>query len=1758
MPTNPLKDLERQREKEGDNPFLFKRAVQQQRPLSPHIEDIENPFLYRRDTLTQTPEVMTPGGRFAAGTIKGAMRPVRAFYEPFEDVELGTAGAVGEFVGMGASFIPLYTGARAALTGVGMLKTANILGRQVRYIEPLGRTAGSVRGAQAAAGALSFGAFEAFAGDEPAEALYRFPRGLAEGVAFEAAAMRVTSAWRARQTAKRRAGWKPEQVTGDPLPAHQVDAPVHPFALKLEMAISPSLKDTPEVAAAKLRAIGDPTTQLDDVLLRVLDDYTVGGMAVLPGMSRKEITQLYKRLDEMGRVSGALRPTWRSRIRGQTPRKDTDFYLASFSSIKGEDLHRVLLVDRRREFYRLDPSRRPKSLGDFLKDIRTEFVERLSIEFPKVLPGKKGDYWGVGEWSPAGLRHGEIRVVQGMDEIQTLRTLVHEVAHHITQTGLDRRGFKKRLTGDMEGWTRPVLRELFDVDVVSPETLAAMRTELAEVRRITNIESIRASSPGKKTLKELVDLEKAWYAKEKAYFDSDIELIPRFFELFLYDPIQARDIAPVSFVHLRRLFQDEAPRIYNLLDKERKVFVDRMHDYWRQLDSGPPTVWQRGRPHFSSADLAEFQKTGWAPGLRAQFGGKDLEFVARVGKEDALIRSLDTGEELITAMKGLQQPVLQSNVKRVEEVVRAVDQLLDEKIRHVPVNLSERVWDGGAGVTAVRRAVVDTDDYLHINTSVRAWLKSLPDDQLTQLNNRLGTLNPIELDELKRIGPMTAFDQQQQLNNVLEILGYKGILQNDNGIVRLFVRDRNTVRIGDVMESQRFGAHVSGSLNDAVLFPSIDDAIKGALRAKGVSEGDMEYFMRIAMQRAGKRMNDSMDPDVRQVVENVNIGMAKLEGAAPAKAGTASKMHPLEEAQHLRNQNDIARAGLEMDYLHDGRVSLRDTDTKTLLGRFADEDMAADFAREMGVNDGLPPLGSFPGAASHGGGAGPPPFQSQVIQPGPAPGEAPQSWIRRIVDAHTLFASAWTAIENFAKVAERKGFGQAYTEVYLKGNRAMLEVHRELSQVGRDALGGQTFKHALEQITRATGKVSKKRYPIVSGHVEAASKEEVARAGGLMTRAMTPNEIRVAKHIERVGLQDDVPRLMSLDRLMDSALKGNLEHTIARMKQIELSPEAQDLLRIFESMPKFKTQQEVAQYLGLTQDEQQVLKIIRDSMTADKDKFSIYAVSRYAAAPQLKKGFKDGRQQFAFENKMTPEELKVSELVSWTLDAGFRDSGIETFRYIQGYWPHLRKWAQAGFVPGKGKFVPDELGFTASRFRSGELSVYDLDPISATYRHLRSLYMKRHFDPVLPEITNALEGIKTLDARVYRLMDEYIQELLGSPHASFEKLQGAMERSMAALGVKVPERLATDLVSAGAALSSAAMIPFRPSLIARNFYESLLKVSPRTGIPDYFDALRYVVSPETRKAAFDEARKALAIRPSTARLQAGLAHAEEVFGPTAPLMKGFHQKYMNIFNKGFEWYQSADDFGRAIAYHAHKRRVQKHLGDFATGKTSWDDFIVRTKIDMFDPLDVKIVEKMFRAGEYQQAHDHLGRVLARETMTRYGYADHPAGWNSVLGRLFGQFGTWPVQYKDYVLQGLTRGSTKNRAEFAAIHGAITGGTVLGGASIGLNLQNWTGMMFYTGGPWADLTIDGVRSITGSQQERALARRSLYGNVPVLGWMETGSPRSMFIPGSFLLGDLNDMRTALQDGNVFEGVMRGTGVRLIRPEERQGLEWLYRF
>lgn len=1708
---NPFEFLRNQRGGEGE---------QVERPDNPFDSLIQGTTPRYEATGSLTPPTRRAGDRFIRGIGRGMLYPVRAFTGDLSADE-GLAGVAGEVVGTIGGFVPFFLGARKVALGVGLARP--IVTRE-------GTKVGLSNLGHFVTGTSSYAVYETFAGETIEEAPQRFFRGLAEGAAFEAAFLGVAAAWRRRFP---RFDPPPSPDTSPMAPKPEVS--VHPLALKLELWMRPEAGESASVIAGKLKELGSPQAQLHESVMKIVHNHMGGGHTILPGVTQREIKQIFKTADELGNIK--IRPF--KRIEGPD----------------GENLYDLLVYDQGRSSVVPDIVAGKASLQEVLDAVKRDFTD-LGIEFPDVINWRGTAPFGL--YVPdERMAYVAKKTTKGNEYVQTA-VLLHEIAHHLTYSLTVFKG--KQLT------TANVLQKAYDrlpdsVKKILPPDADTVRIIRAELEQVTEeVETLtRQYLHG---VNEAVARENALRAIEAnpGYYDSATELFSRLTEMMFYDPQAASKIAPLSTTLFTEILRMESPKIQSLLSRGGRQLKDYLDQIWvKQGDA--VTVFHHGPLDIADWQLQEWGKTGFFRYMRGFVDGKEVEVNKILQTGQLEVKNLQNGKMSLVEQADFQRPLLTASARRSRELIQAIDGMLTERPNWVALNLTQPMFEGGTRLgEAVRRTVVNLEDFHFIDGPLFSWVRSLPEEIQEQVLREIGTISLPNLSSLRKLPNREAEALTESLDKLVKLTGKKGLAYYNNGQLELLISDRSVFQFGAI-ESLSFGSYVAGPMNSKILIPSMDDVIKTMLREKGVAEGDLPYYLNIARDRLGNRMRTLVDPDVRQATENVETIAA--QGYRTTTSLGAEEIGEVTADVTRGLDASASRANMEVNLLADGRIELRDMETKTVLGRFAGESDAHAFVNSSGPEGIGPDLGNFPGGGSHGGNGGPPKFQQMfpADSPIPDPPTGPTAVLghgrgESVADALNILGASITALENVARSVERRGFGAAFSKIFDPTQRAIAEVDRQLAEVKRSLLGGVSYNEYLRGVAKKLSGIRGKRQAKITQYMEALSREEIAAPGGLLQRGMNENELRVANFIDQMGLAHDVPRLMSLKRLAESSVKsqGSLARQLEELRSFQTSPEVQQLIQVFESLPQFKKVNEVYDFLGLTQNERHVLKVIDDSMKASKDKFSIYAVSRYASAPKLKKGFKTGREQFAAEYGMTKRELEVAHDLDRFFEETFAASGLEAKRMLGGYWPHLRQWTGQGLVPDDSYLPPEVLDWISLRFRSGELDVYDMNPLGVAFRHARGLLMKQHFDPIMPTVREGLMELRSRDSRLFNIFSEYVDEIIGKPHASFGRAQRAIETSMEVLfGRKPPPDLVRNTISTLTALSAAATIPFRPALIVRNYAESLLKVAPRTGLKYYMKGLQYVTSKSTMGEAFKMAKNAQAITTGPQRLRS-FHGVSEAFGPEAGR---FNYKLERLVEKGFDWYQSADDWGRAIAFHAQRFRLMDAYDAYRKNQISFDQMLERGKVLMYDPLDIGTAERFLRAGDVQKASDHLGRALSRETMNRYGHGNHPAGWNSIAGRLLGQFGTWPVQYKDYLLQGITRGTIKDRAEFAMIHSAVSGAFIAGGAAAGLNLMSWIGFpsLNYTGGPFAGMAIDLVKSVSGSDLEKSLAHRNLIAQIPIYGWIATGNPRSIFLPGSYLLGDI---ARAAEFRETHQQLLQASGIRVMKPNEKTGIEMLFDF
>src|SRR5690606_17132242 len=157
------------------------------------------------------------------------------------------------------------------------------------------------------------------------------------------------------------------------------------------------------------------------------------------------------------------------------------------------------------------------------------------------------------------------------------------------------------------------------------------------------------------------------------------------------------------------------------------------------------------------------------------------------------------------------------------------------------------------------------------------------------------------------------------------------------------------------------------------------------------------------------------------------------------------------------------------------------------------------------------------------------------------------------------------------------------------------------------------------------------------------------------------------------------------------------------------------------------------------------------------------------------------------------------------------------------------------------------------------------------------------------------------------------------------------------------------------------------------------------------------------------------------------------------------------------------------------------------GKIDWSTFLVRSKLDMLDVENgpfVEIVRNYLTKGQVEEAVHEMAREFTRNTQFIYSRGNNPYFMQSTMGRFLGQYGTWPIQYVEYMRNMFLRGSKRNRLESFARWTAVNSAIVYGvGSVFGIEMSKWSffSPMAYQGGPFAEMMLQGASTVSLAAQ-----------------------------------------------------------------------------
>lgn len=938
-------------------------------------------------------------------------------------------------------------------------------------------------------------------------------------------------------------------------------------------------------------------------------------------------------------------------------------------------------------------------------------------------------------------------------------------------------------------------------------------------------------------------------------------------------------------------------------------------------------------------------------------------------------------------------------------------------------------------------------------------------------------------------------------------------------IVAEFMRDVSANKLNDLLTPEILQQvdHYAKTVENFSLLQSFDRQVEHFADLRGIQRVDLEGFKNFIGQRWAKELREMyITPDELDQMNKVK-GMMEIElGRDVSSLEVVSAMDQLPLAM------EAASNGYDVKFEPNGDISINKSNEivpKPL--RFRTTDSARGFINQSGQAV-TPELSKPSNIPNQVGGAGMPPSGAK-----PPNSYGPNDGLGAFYD-HT----------------DKNTFDKGFLGHILDVGRAALDhfVGREASFESVDTLHGTKFSNIQRSLERAWG--------LYAGNARSFAKEHLDDIGKMMKGLNREQFANIFRYIEAKSPSELTGEMLGKGRSEAVEIAHGLSDLRTDLsKSLEF---ARKVVEIKDSMKRAgsdvdEIDLEIAKLTqAMKMDQNGVIAsgIFDGLRKRDINVVPIYEIVRLADALLWDAPSRDG---FAKLTGMSAKEILIAKRFDNFFEQAAKITGIPDYRRISGYIAHIRSQIGRDLpTPESSVLFQKGLGgtmegiFVNEFIRTGEISALELNPYLAALRYIDTAFKARDFVPTYREALKNYDTelgalsknqtgkwiVKSMTERVQR----YMSDLRGFPAPTNSMIRAGIDQFNKHLGTNISPTILESISKTIMGITSSALLAFRPYIGLRHLAQFELFAGVRFG----FDAMHTGLAMAEKPGAIEALRNSGAlsgldymslVTPEEAATSLLVKHGGNAWRAYEAFAKVGHA--VTLLPTIYEHTYSA-------VYLGMEKLALDNLSKLASGKLDKVRAYENLALDSFSPAFRLQFDQLVRAGKLEEASGLIAKRAAKETIFDYQRANAPRGWNSLQGRFLTMFGTWSLHATELVNNMVSRGSLRHRVNYMARFAMAQGAIWLAGRSIGLDLLGSTvaHSYFWSGSPQFQLLQTTMTALNGQGIEQKLAADRLYKMVPGLKTTTqfgerrfewdfdplTADPRSMFVPGSYALGD----------------------------------------
>lgn len=934
-----------------------------------------------------------------------------------------------------------------------------------------------------------------------------------------------------------------------------------------------------------------------------------------------------------------------------------------------------------------------------------------------------------------------------------------------------------------------------------------------------------------------------------------------------------------------------------------------------------------------------------------------------------------------------------------------------------------------------------------------------------------------------------------------------------------FLGDVANTKLNDLVTDQvmKEVEHYATVRENFSLLNNFDLRVRNFADLHGIPRNQIDGFVNFIGQRHAEELRQTyLEPEVRDNYNKVRDRLQVETGMEPSPLQIISSM------DQLPLSTEAAQAGYQIRFELNGDLTISKHDVPGANElRFNTQDGAREFLKTVTQNDG-PDLTKPTNIPQQTGGAAMPPSGAK-----PPNTLGPNDGLSELFD-HT----------------DKKAFDRGFFGHIVDISRASLDflTGRETSFQSVDNLMGTRF-WAISDRLRGS-------WDTYTSNVRNFTAKHLDDIGKMMKGLKKEQFANIFRFIESRSSDELMSEMLGKGR--DEAV--NIAKSIASSfrgvnlsQAIEIARKFEEIKKDMRGLPANEINQEIgklAQARKLDARDLAVAGLFEGLRGRDINVVPIHEISRLADALMWDA---PSQQDFAKLSGMGAKEILIGKRFENLFREASKIKGIPDYQLITGYIAHIRSQIgrdlpnpEAAVLYQKGLGGTMEGQFVSEFIRTGELSAIELNPYLVAHRYIDSAFKARDFVPAYREAMRDYNGeLQKLSSSqvgkgIVRKMEErtkrYLSDLRGMPAPTNAMIRAGIQSLNDHLGTNLPPTILESLFRGISNITGGALLAFRPYIGLRHLAQFVTHAGVRFGMREMFEGLAMAEKPGAIEAlrangTLRELGFTQLVTPEEEATSMLVKHGGRAWDAYQAFRKVGHEVTLlpTIYEHTF-----------AGVYLGMEKLALDNLTKLQLGKVNKLAAYDKLGLDTFAPAFRLEFDKLVSLGKIPEAASLIAKRAAKETIFDYHMSNAPRGWNSIQGKFLTMFGTWPLHATELVNSMLTRGSLRHRVNYAAKFAMAQGAIWLAGRSIGLDLLGSTiaHSYFWTGSPQVQFLQTAVTALNGQGIEQKLAQDRLFRVIPFLRTYteagerrfefnfdpDTRDPRSVFIPGSYALGD----------------------------------------